>query len=81
MSAVQPMQIVSVSEPWSEAKLIDGTIIKMKIVFVDVGIVIDDDGKVIVDANGEAKFAIGNQVITAVKLAKTGAKQWAIGMI
>lgn len=75
MSAVQPMQIVSVSEPWSEAKLIDGTIIKMKIVFVDVGIVIDDDGKVIVDANGEAKFAIGNQVITAVKLAKTGAKQ------
>lgn len=76
MPTFQPMKIASVDEPWSTCTLIDGTVIKTKTVFCDIALVIDDNGNVAVDPNGQAQFAIGSQQVTQIKVAPTmGDKQ------
>lgn len=58
-----PVDIFSVDEPWAYARLSDGSMVKAKVVFMEIRRVIEDDGKPAFNEDGAPLFAVGTQTV------------------
>lgn len=61
-----PIEIISTDEPWSIAKLADGSYIRAKIVFVKVARILDDQGKPKFNEDGEPLYGTGTQTVITI---------------
>lgn len=62
-----PVEIKSVDEPWTVINLLDGTIIKTKIVVTTVSAVYDTNGKHIATPDGKPAYVIEHAMVHQIK--------------
>lgn len=64
----QKIQVLEVSEPWAKAKLVDGAIVEMRAIFVEVFQVLNDDGTpMYVNNDGKTlAYGVNHQVVVSV---------------
>ena len=62
------VKVTSVDEPWSTAKLADGTTVSMRAIFVEVFQVLNDDGSPMYVNNDSQTLAYGvnHQIVLSV---------------
>lgn len=70
-----PVPIKSVSEPWGRVELENGAIVTFRVVLNQVYQVFNDDGKPLINENGDLLFGINSQTLVGIERAPVERKE------